>query len=145
MAFSFCLHLFLLLPPPPPPQPPLLLSSCLPQLHPNLVGAALIFQDDQHDFKIIELARWALPNIPNAQYVIQPYETNPPHRFNISQGRVTHRLRWSGSSDASQLTFDSFAADTGALLQSWTGTGELRCVECCRIMWWHTPGVLVTV
>jgi hypothetical protein len=46
-------------------------------------------------------------------------------RFNVSQGRVTHRLRWSGSSDASQLAFDSWAAD-GPLLQAWTGTGELH-------------------
>jgi hypothetical protein len=98
------------------------------QIQPNLVGAAAIIQDDQHDFKLVELSRWALPTIPNAQYVIQPYQSTPPHRFNISLGRVTHRLRWSGSSDASQLQFDSFAAD-GALLQSWTGAGA----ACIRI------------
>jgi hypothetical protein len=107
--------------------------SCnTPQIHPNLVAAAAIIQDDQHDFKLIELARWALPSIPNAQYVIQPYQANPPHRFNISQGRVTHRLRWSGSSDASQLQFDSYAAD-GSLLQSWTGAGEASTLHCVAL------------
>jgi hypothetical protein len=103
-----------------------------PQIHPNLVGAASIIQDDQNDFKLTELARWALPSIPNAQYVIQPYQANPPHRFNISQGRVTHRLRWCGSSDASQLHFDSYAAD-GTLLQSWTGAGGTNCFRCVAL------------
>ncbi|WIA39888.1 hypothetical protein OEZ86_013330 [Tetradesmus obliquus] len=92
-------------------------------LHQNLVGAALILQDDQRDFKVAEMSRWGVPDIPNTQYVVQPYQTNPPHRFNVSQARVSHRLRWSGSSDPSQLAFDSWAADSGALLQSWTGTG----------------------
>jgi hypothetical protein len=37
---------------------------------------------------------------------------------------MTHRLRWAGSSNPSQVTFESFAED-GAALYSYTGQSEL--------------------
>jgi hypothetical protein len=104
-------------------------------LHPSLVASAFLYDSDANEFDVIEHSRWSMPESANSQYVVQPWQTNQPYRFNLSGGIFTHRLRWAGPTSQSAVTFETYGGaedEPGALLASWTATGALvmRC-QCC--------------
>ncbi|KAF6258863.1 hypothetical protein COO60DRAFT_1075566 [Scenedesmus sp. NREL 46B-D3] len=97
-------------------------------MHPNLVASPFLYAENAPDgssreLDVVEFARWGQPSIPNSQFVVQPWTSNPPHVFNVSGVGHTHRMRWSGSGSPQQVQFEAYAAD-GALMRSWTNTGE---------------------
>lgn len=98
-------------------------------LHPSLVASAFLYATDTQEFDVIEHSRWSWPSSANSQFVVQPWQTSPPHRFNLSGSLFTHRLRWAGTTSPSEVTFETYAgagAEPGGLLASWTATGAAR-------------------
>jgi hypothetical protein len=98
-------------------------------MHPNLVASPFLYAANSADgssreIDVVEFARWGQPSIPNSQFVVQPYSSNPPHVFNMTGVGHTHRVRWSGSSSPQQVEFEAYSAD-GSVIKSWTNTGEL--------------------
>ncbi len=71
----------------------------------------------------VELARWGEATGPNAQYVVQPYAT-PGHRhqfyFTAPDAHSTHSFFWT----TGRVQFDSYGADPGTPLESYTYLGS---------------------
>lgn len=86
----------------------------------RVTGAPFIYENDTREFDF-EFTRWNIATNNNSQYVVQPYTTNKPVRFNITAADTTHRMRWTPEA----ISFESYYPNSmgGSLINSWTYTG----------------------
>jgi hypothetical protein len=103
------------------------LDSPIDNLDKNVVLGMFTWDDTSsayaHREIDFEAARWGLDSGPNAQYVVQPYAT-PGHRhqfyFTEPTGHSIHAFSWT----TGRVQFDSYGADPGTPLESYTYLGS---------------------